>query len=96
MLNVIKNVSAQKDETDTETQYDRRRLARRDKVSSNLIPLLRSVAEPEILKADLVAFENPVSINHDSLSAARGIANGIVISLVLWSLFGLVGYFIFR
>ena len=94
---MIKDVNVPNDEADTATQPDRRRFGRRDKVSNNLIPLLRSVAKPDALEADLAAFKNSVSIIHDDdLNVARGMANGVSISVVLWCLLSLVGYFIFR
>ena len=66
---------------------DRRRPGRPDQASPHLIPLLRT-AEIEAAAASIAAEELP--FEEDALAPAKGIAIGLLLSVPVWAVIGMI------
>ncbi len=70
---------------------ERRRPGRRE-VSPELIPILRRPAGDGVVREEVLEVQLALSPGSDPMSAARGIAMSLVLSLPLWCCVGAVGF----
>lgn len=68
---------------------DRRRPGRPDQTSQHLIPLLRA-SEIEAAAASDAAFETGDGLAEDALAPAKGIAVGLLLSVPVWAVIGMI------
>lgn len=71
---------------ETTVVADRRRPGRRERISPELVPLLRGQAPAPPADDDLVEFGEP-----DQLDAARGLAAGVLLSAPVWICIAYIG-----